>query len=464
MAALPHWNLRTHLKHFRSTPNFPNVAVRAAKGSKFLGAEARYYVLQYLILSANGRLRCWPGRDLIADDTDFSRTCVTEALKWLEHTGAIYNVPKKHRVGNEAEVHATRRVWQLTGVIALGGRVVQYLKLNEDQYTPFILEAIEHGNLADETAAALTRAADLGPLNGPKTDPLNEPESVLGPLNGPILGPLNGLGREVLGPLSGPEGIKEIPEGKESQDTRDSAPAAPAGPAAPANASPTESTAAASSRKKTKTEDPERAKAIAAMIGAWIEGLGAKPPGNPYNNKTNRKLAAELLDGGVTAGDVRDYTRVLMADTFWRHQGVKFTTMAERIKFWINGGRKADPRDVAPISRVDPTQSGEVQQWTPENDAAYKRGIALVDARLQKDREQREAAAAAAKAAEAEKQRQQRESEKEMRELRPMIQQVMTEKWGAKWVTNADAQADFKTLMAGGKIGAERSPEVNGHA
>jgi hypothetical protein len=40
----------------------------------------------------------------------------------------------------------------------------------------------------------------------------------------------------------------------------------------------------------------------------------------------------------------------------------------------------------------------------------------------------------------------------------------MTEKWGPKWVTNADAQADFRTLMSGGKIDPERSPEVNGHA
>src|SRR5215207_10764278 len=114
-----HWDIRQYIKDFRELVENP-------KANK--GAEARYIILDYLILRANPRLRTFVGVETIMEDTGYgSKTSVAGALRWLFERGAIYDVPPAMRVGKEAELSGQKYVFQLTGVIKLGGTWIRYL-------------------------------------------------------------------------------------------------------------------------------------------------------------------------------------------------------------------------------------------------------------------------------------------------------------------------------------------------
>lgn len=129
LALSKHWNIREHIKDFRS-----------GKGE---GREARYVVLDYLILRANMRLRTHVGVETIMEDCGYnSKHPVSGAIQWLFEHGAIYNVPHKHRVGKEALLSPRKYVFQLTGVIRLNGKVIPYL-LMDDTLKAEVVEELE---------------------------------------------------------------------------------------------------------------------------------------------------------------------------------------------------------------------------------------------------------------------------------------------------------------------------------
>ena len=132
MIVAAHRQLRHYLKFIRTD----------GKKKRY---EARLDVLMHLILSANLRLRAWPGIETIMKDTDFKRAAVVEALDWWEKRGAIYNVPADKRVGKERDLHGNKKLWQLTGLMEIEGCVVEYLLIPDEHRESIIEEIKSHG-------------------------------------------------------------------------------------------------------------------------------------------------------------------------------------------------------------------------------------------------------------------------------------------------------------------------------
>ena len=126
-----HWDIREHIKDFRE----PSADPKMSKGT-----EARYTILDYLLLRANPRLRTYVSVDTIMRDTGYtSQTVIAGAIAWLFERGAIYNVPVQFRVGKEPR-HHRKYVFQLTGVIQLAGAWYRYLAFSEEDAANMIEE------------------------------------------------------------------------------------------------------------------------------------------------------------------------------------------------------------------------------------------------------------------------------------------------------------------------------------
>lgn len=188
--SLPNPRLREHFAKIR------------ADGKKKKMNEARIPILMYLIMAANTRLRAWHGVDTIMTDTGYSKSVVTDVLSYLQSVGAMYNVPIEHRVGQEKTIHGNRKVWQMTGIMAIGSEIIDYLYIKDSDRTSAYQEIAEHA--PDEVKALYARlgAIDLGSQNEPiSTEEIssqNEPKVIqFGSQNGLEIGSQNDTAKEV---------------------------------------------------------------------------------------------------------------------------------------------------------------------------------------------------------------------------------------------------------------------------
>jgi hypothetical protein len=111
MATL-HWEMRGMLKEMRE--------------------EGRLAVLTALILHANIRMRCWPSVPLLIDETGWSSASVTAAKVWLIEHGAIVLVPYRKRVDEECRLPRSKHIYQLTGMMNIGGETKPYLYMTPE--------------------------------------------------------------------------------------------------------------------------------------------------------------------------------------------------------------------------------------------------------------------------------------------------------------------------------------------
>jgi hypothetical protein len=145
-----HWDLREHLHELRKDDANPKQR-----------RDARLYILTYLALRANLRLRCWPSTKSICKDTGYSQPMVVEARNWLIEHQAIVCVPYEKRVGAEEKLPVRQMVYQLTGILKLACGFVPYLAMSPDMIEAVQAELTAIGGevVAIKTSVAKTLAA-----------------------------------------------------------------------------------------------------------------------------------------------------------------------------------------------------------------------------------------------------------------------------------------------------------------
>jgi hypothetical protein len=109
------------------------------------GSELRLPVLICLISHSNTRERCWPKRETIAKEIGAYPNKVSPALQWLFEHGAIYNVPYSLRVDDEASLHPSKYVFQLTGYLRAGDEVIPYYVPNPEHDEADMRNFQKHG-------------------------------------------------------------------------------------------------------------------------------------------------------------------------------------------------------------------------------------------------------------------------------------------------------------------------------
>jgi hypothetical protein len=176
-----------------------------ADGNKKKMSEARNPIMLYLIMAANTRLRTWYGVEAIMKDTGYSKSVVSSALAYLQSVGAMYNVPIEHRVGTEKNIHGNRKVWQLTGIMAIGSDIIDYLYIKDSDRESAYQEIAEHA--PDEVKALYIKLGviEISSQNEPILDELqkeigshNEPKVIrIGSQNELEIGSQNGTAKEV---------------------------------------------------------------------------------------------------------------------------------------------------------------------------------------------------------------------------------------------------------------------------
>lgn len=98
-----------------------------------LGEKGRLTVLIDLLLRCDQlRWRCYPSIKKIAKDTGLSTSVVDAALDWLVAGKALVKVGYRNRIGKEKALPSRQSVYQLTGVIEVGGKRYPYLFLNPE--------------------------------------------------------------------------------------------------------------------------------------------------------------------------------------------------------------------------------------------------------------------------------------------------------------------------------------------
>ncbi len=128
----PHWDVLKQNGLFRVEPGD--------------GKDVRFNVLMSLFGRANQRLRCWPSvNTLMASVGVTHKHAVSGALGWLADHGAIYNVPVDKRLGKERGLLPQKYVFQLTGIIHLGGRAMEYVLFQSEERIALIKELRELG-------------------------------------------------------------------------------------------------------------------------------------------------------------------------------------------------------------------------------------------------------------------------------------------------------------------------------
>lgn len=100
--------------------------------------------LIYLWMSANALNRAWPKVETIASKTGRSLGKTDEILDWLHERGALLKVPYECRLLEEKKLPVRKSVYQLTGVMQLGGEWVHYMHFQPgDEALITIYEAIK---------------------------------------------------------------------------------------------------------------------------------------------------------------------------------------------------------------------------------------------------------------------------------------------------------------------------------
>lgn len=121
-----HWNLRGHLKDFRT--------------------DGRLFVLLSIYLHKNTRNRSWPSNDLIADETGLSRAPISRSIKWLAENHAVMIVPFDKRIGDEKKLPNRKNIYQLTGVIKINSAYRPYMYMTPEGWAGVIQELTGLGN------------------------------------------------------------------------------------------------------------------------------------------------------------------------------------------------------------------------------------------------------------------------------------------------------------------------------
>lgn len=121
-----HWNLRDHLKEFRT--------------------DGRLYVLLSIYLHKNTRNRSWPSNELIANETGLSRAPISRSVKWLTDNHAVMIVPFEKRIGDEKKLPNRKNIYQLTGVIKINSVYKPYMYMTPEGWEGVIQELTDLGN------------------------------------------------------------------------------------------------------------------------------------------------------------------------------------------------------------------------------------------------------------------------------------------------------------------------------
>lgn len=325
MIIAPHWNMKEYMHLLSRDDKKP----KAHRGG-------RLAVLLQLMLHVNHRFRCWPSTETLMRNTGLNKPTVVEARKWLLEHRAIAFVPYDKRDGKEKELPKRQMVYQLTGVIALAGKIVPYMLMSPEQF-----DAIK---------------AELEAI-GAKGSDLELSESELSE--------------------SEPKGITSSKGSTNAQgSTSEDKNVAPAGADAP-NVIPFKDDNPAKPAKP--MTDGQR---VTALIHAWWDELPVKPADVDseaiYKNKTSRRYAANLSAAGVTAAGVRCFVKVKTAPGQWYHdKALTFGTVAKDAPAWC----RANASQIALYERVNgiepepvalPVASGGETMATPEQIAQAK--------------------------------------------------------------------------------------------
>ncbi len=100
--------------------------------------------LIFLWMHANALNRAWPKVETVAQRTGHGLGKTDGILDWLHERGAILKVPYECRLLEEKRLPVRKSVYQLTGVMQLGGEWVHYLHFQPgDESLVTIFEAIK---------------------------------------------------------------------------------------------------------------------------------------------------------------------------------------------------------------------------------------------------------------------------------------------------------------------------------
>lgn len=107
--------------------------------------DGRLYVLLTIYLHRNGRNRSYPSNKRIMKSTGYASAPVSEAIKWLIEHKAFLLVPYDKRVGEEVRLPKRKNIYQLTGVIELDGKLIEYLFMTPEGWHSIIYELRQLG-------------------------------------------------------------------------------------------------------------------------------------------------------------------------------------------------------------------------------------------------------------------------------------------------------------------------------
>lgn len=155
----------------------------------------------------------------------------------------------------------------------------------------------------------------------------------------------------------------EYTDKRESQNTenktdsapRDAAQNVPVPPPPQIPDSPVGEKTTAAKKKSTASANPEENKAVAELIKSWLDASGTIQA-NAYGNKTNRALAIQMHQKGVTPVDITTLIKDLRGDDFWKDKPISLTKVAERIVAWKEAAQHIPPEHipwVPPPERAD---------------------------------------------------------------------------------------------------------------
>lgn len=117
--------------------------------------DGRLYVLLTIYLHRNGRNRSYPSNQRIMKSTGYASAPVSEAIKWLIEHKAFLLVPYNKRVGEEVKLPKRKNIYQLTGVIELGGKLIEYLFMTPEGWHSIIYELrqLDESSLSEHLAS-----------------------------------------------------------------------------------------------------------------------------------------------------------------------------------------------------------------------------------------------------------------------------------------------------------------------
>lgn len=139
------------------------------------GSTARFPVLCCLIGYSDLRSRAWPTVATIMDNVDIhDKTTISAAITWLEERGALYKVPLEKRAGKDLSLSVRRNVYQLTGIIELGGKITTYFMMDDETIADRIEEVQAINGLWTQAAEETDNGMDNPPIedgNGRESRP-----------------------------------------------------------------------------------------------------------------------------------------------------------------------------------------------------------------------------------------------------------------------------------------------------